>query len=86
MQRPVQRRSAGDLQDVLGVLNDRAVALSLLDAAMAAARPASTHDWLGGALAVWLSVEAERREAKLDMAWRRFRIARRFWRTTAVAA
>jgi triphosphatase len=78
-------RAAAGLQEAFGALNDRAVAEDLLDQAMTVARPRGVHDWLAGALAGWLTAETERREERLDKAWKRFRKAERFWRDEAEA-
>jgi triphosphatase len=78
-------RAAAGLQEAFGALNDRAVAEDLLDQAMTVARPRGVHDWLAGALAGWLTAETQRREERLDKAWKRFRKVERFWRDEAEA-
>lgn len=73
--------AAAGLQEALGAINDREVALRLLEQISQAGRPSHTHDWLAGALTGWLIGETERRELTLAGAWRRFRKAGRFWRS-----
>ena len=73
--------AAAKLQEALGAINDRAVTHGLLDQLRTAAHPSGAHDWLAGALSGWLVGETDRREARLDKAWRQFRKAPRYWRS-----
>jgi CHAD domain-containing protein len=68
------------LQGALGALNDRAVAIQMLDDIAVAARPSEDVARMLRELAKQAAAGEKRRQAKLQRAWKQFRKAGRFWR------
>lgn len=75
----VQRARLVRLQDILGSINDAAAVEPLLAAAIAAA-PDQTVGTAVRSVRDWHQARATTQRAKLQLAWRRFRAARRPWR------
>ena len=75
----VQRARLARLQDILGSINDAAAVEPLLAAAIAAA-PGRTVGTAVRSMRDWHHARATTQRAKLQLAWRRFRAARRPWR------
>jgi CHAD domain-containing protein len=76
-------RGAADLQDALGLANDRIVATRVVADIRVAARPKGRLDWIAGMLTGWLVMRAQgngKDEHTLTVAVRRFRKAPRLWR------
>lgn len=73
--------AAADLQDALGLSNDRVEAMRIVGEIAEGARPAGRLDWIAGALSGWLAgaPTAEIEEAVSRTA-RRFARVERFWR------
>lgn len=73
--------AAADLQDALGLANDRVEAMRIVGEIAEAARPAGRLDWIAGALSGWLAAApTEEIEDKVARAARRFMRTGRFWR------
>lgn len=71
-------RNAADLQDLLGELNDSAIAIRLVKA-LGPARSANAA-YAAGLATGWCARETEGDADALRKAWRRFVTAKRFWR------
>ena len=68
------------LQGALGALNDRVVAIQMLDDIAVAARPSEDVTRMLRELAKQAAADEKRRRQKLQRAWKQFRKAERFWR------
>ncbi len=73
--------AAADLQDALGLANDRVEALRIVGEIADAARPAGRLDWIAGALSGWLAAAPTKEiEEAVSRTARRFARVERFWR------
>jgi len=73
--------AAADLQDALGLANDRVEAMRIVGEIADGARPTGRLDWIAGALSGWLAAApTEEIEDAVSRTARRFARVERFWR------